>query len=106
MTMTGYQAKMLKKKTFGSNSGIVLINYSAFLSPFTCLLIGVNQEAEGTALHKEKKTQKQQLKLLQEQKIFPIAGNISSTETLEYCSHSSSSNMVAVNLALISGMLC
>ena len=49
-------SKDAEKKTFGSNSGIFLINYPAFLSSFACLLIGVNQEVEGTTLHKEKKT--------------------------------------------------
>ena len=53
--MTGYQAELLKKT---SNSGIFLINYPAFLSSFACLSIGVNQEVEGTTLHKEKKNVK------------------------------------------------
>ena len=42
-------SKDAAKKTFGSN-------YLALLSSFACLLIGVNQEGEGTTLHKEKKT--------------------------------------------------
>ena len=52
----GISNKEAEKKTFGSNSGIFLINYPAFLSSFVCLLIGVNQEVGGTTLHKEKKT--------------------------------------------------
>ena len=58
--------KDTEKKTFGSNSGITI----QLLSPFTCLLIGVTQEAEETTLHKDKKTQKKQLKSLQGRKYF------------------------------------
>ena len=82
-----------EKKTFGSNSGITI----QLLSPFTCLLIGVTQEAEETTLHKDKKNAKETIEVTAGTKMFLIARNISSTETLLCCSHSSSSNMVAVN---------
>ena len=93
--MTGYQAKTLKKYIW-IKYWYIFNKLSYFLSSVACLLIGVNQEVEGTTLHKETKTQKKQLKLLHKRKIFPIARNISSTETLQYCSHSSR-NMVTVN---------
>ena len=87
-----------KKTTFGSNSGIFLINYPAFVN--ICLFINRGESRTGRNEKKEKgeKTQKKQLKLLHERKIFLIGKNISSTETLQYCSRSSSANMVAVNI--------
>ena len=96
--MIGYQTKMHEKKyIFGSNSGILLINYPAFVN--ICLFINRGESRTGRNEKKEKgeKTQKKQLKLLHERKIFLIGKNINSTETLQYCSRSSSTNMVAVN---------
>ena len=101
--MKGYQAKMLKKTTFESNSCIFLINYPAFVTIWL-FINRVTQEAEGTKLHKEKKRKRNNWSY--EPKIFLIARNISSTETLQYCLHSFSSNKVAVNFPLIRGMLC
>ena len=101
--MKGYQAKMLKKTTFESNSCIFLINYPAFVTIWL-FINRVTQEAEGTKLHQEKKRKRNNWSY--EPKIFLIARNISSTETLQYCLHSFSSNKVAVNFPLIRGMLC
>ena len=95
MMMTGYQVRMLKKTLWVKFRYILL---SSFLSSFTCLIIRVSQEAERTTLHKQKLTQKKPLKLLHEQKTFPIARHISSTKTLQHCLHYASSNMVAVNV--------
>ena len=58
MTITGYQAKTLKKYIW-IKCWYIFNELSSFLSSFACLLIGVNQEVEGTTLHKEKKNAKE-----------------------------------------------
>ena len=68
------------------------MNYPVFVT--ICLFINRGDSRSGkNTLHKEKK-RKETIEATARTKNIR---NISSTETLQYCSHSSSSNMVAVN---------
>ena len=62
--------KDAEKKTHLDQILVYFLQTIQILSPFACLLIGVNQEARGTALDKEKKRKRNNLSYCTNEKYF------------------------------------